>query len=139
MPVPATVSKQRAPGFTLIEVLVVLVLVGLVAGVALPRLLVISQRFETAANKKQLLAEIAGLGYRAYVTGRPLTLVSLPSADPQTDPVALPPGWGIEVATPLKYAFTGVCGGGRITITGPGEGPETWDLPPPFCKPVPAK
>ena len=61
--VPATVSKQRAPGFTLIEVLVVLVLVGLVAGVALPRLLAISQRFEAAASKKQVLAEIAGLGY----------------------------------------------------------------------------
>ncbi len=120
-------------GFTLIEILVVLVVVGLMAGLALPRLFAMAQRFEWASQREQLRVDVANLGYQAYRNGRSQVLDA--AARPDAAVLHVPPGWRLEVPAPIRYHFSGVCGGGRLTVFGPDGRIEQWQLAPPFCKP----
>ncbi len=122
-------------GFTLIEILVVMVIIGLLAGVALPRLSAMSQRYEMAEQRKTLLADIANLGYRSYVTGQALDLTSIAPPAPSTTLLSLPPGWKIEAQPPIHYSFNGTCSGGKIALINPDGWREEFHLLAPLCQP----
>ena len=135
-----TVGMQRIfKGFTPIEILVVLVIIGLLAGVALPRFYAISQRYEIAAQRESVLTEISNLGYRAYSSGQPTELASLASPAASSAPISIPPGWRIETRQPIRYSFNGICSGGKIILIGPDEFREELQLNPPLCKPATEK
>lgn len=127
-------------GFTLIEILVVLVIAGLLAGVAIPRFYAMAQNFEIASQRSSLITEIGNLGYRAYTSGRAIELSSqaAPVAKNLVDGTAIsfPPGWRMEVPQPIHYNFNGICSGGKITLLGPNEFREDLQLEPPLCKPA---
>lgn len=129
-------TQQSLNGFTLIEILVVLVLVGLLAGVALPSMHAISQRYEIAAQRETILTEISTLGYRAYNSGQATELAPLAASAARNSPVSIPPGWRIEAPKPIRYSFNGICSGGKITLIGPDEFREKLQLNPPLCKPA---
>lgn len=64
----------RQSGFTLLEVLIVLVMVGLLAGLALPQFNIIRERLEFTLNRDSFEQELSGLGYRAFKEGQSLML-----------------------------------------------------------------
>lgn len=122
-------------GFTLLEILVVMLIVGLLAGVVTPRLYHVAQRMEIAAQRTKILTEIASLGYRAYAYGQAIELpVVLPRQDiPATFPLELPPGWSIVIAQPIRYSFNGICSGGMLTLINPDKQREDLQLRAPQC------
>ncbi|MDO8890547.1 MAG: prepilin-type N-terminal cleavage/methylation domain-containing protein [Sulfurimicrobium sp.] len=131
-------NRINSRGFTLVEILVVLVVIGLIAGVAMPNMVKILQSTERAGQRDTLLGEIAGLGYRAYLTGQPITLGEVPvaaggEAEPQA-PFQIPQGWKLEIHQPITYNFNGICSGGKITLVSPDERREIFRLEPPRCK-----
>ena len=128
-------------GFTLLEILVVLAIVGLLAGVALPQLQRLLGSVELSSQRTDIRLAIEGLGYRAYAAGKPITLadaerstLSGGAAPPPNEPLQLPPGWQIKVATPIVYSLNGVCGGGRLSIINPEGRRENFQLRPPKCQ-----
>jgi prepilin-type N-terminal cleavage/methylation domain-containing protein len=130
--------RKFARGFTLIEILVVLVIAGLLAGVALPRLHTLSRRFEIAAEHDSLLSEIGNLGYRAYASGKGVELGNLPASATIPSPIKLPLGWRIEAQPPISYNSNGICNGGKIRLLGPEDFREDLQLTPPLCRPATA-
>ena len=89
-------------GFTLIEMLVVITIVALLAGLVTPTLYRLARRFEINAQREQITIEIAQLGYRAYLSGQPVALGQpaasgvQPSDASAKPPLNLPDGWRIE-------------------------------------------
>jgi general secretion pathway protein G len=131
-------SRPRAAaGFTLVEILVVLVIAGLVATLAMPEFRRLVASVEHSGQRKAILTQLDGLGYRAFSTGRPLVLASLPDANaasPSAAPLEVPAGWRLQVERPIRYAFNGQCSGGRITLVSPDERSEAFHLKPPLCR-----
>jgi prepilin-type N-terminal cleavage/methylation domain-containing protein len=72
-------------GFTLLEVLVVLALVGLMSALALPQFAVIRDRLEFSLSRESFEHELSGLGYRALTEGRPFILSGAYPRDPNAE------------------------------------------------------
>lgn len=131
---------RMSRGFTLLEILVVMAIAGLLAGVVLPQLRTIAQSVEIASQRTEVKSAIESLGYRAYATGKAVTLADIDpdrgrsngaSAPPA---IALPTGWQVRAQQPVYYSASGVCSGGKIEIVDPARGREAFRLEPPRCR-----
>ena len=67
-------ARTLRRGFTLLELLVVLSIVGLMGAVALPQFVIMRDRLEFALNRESLEQELSALGYRAFNEGRAFIL-----------------------------------------------------------------
>lgn len=134
--------REKQAGFTLIEMLVVLVITGLLAGLVGPSLYKLVQRGERAAQRQSLLSEIQSLGYRAYSDGHSIELQgtlqnaglmaeTVPNGLPE--PLLIPLGWKVEVRKTVRYNFNGMCSGGELNLITPEGDSESIELKGPRC------
>jgi prepilin-type N-terminal cleavage/methylation domain-containing protein len=122
----------RQSGFTLIEILTVLVIAGLLAALAAPPLLRLIGSTERSSQRGLLAGEITSLAYRAWLEGKPYTLGGDAKAA-TAYALHLSAGWRVECPKPITYAFNGICGGGRLSLLGPDGYREDWRLEGPRC------
>lgn len=132
-----TVGRQR--GFTLLEILVVLSLLGLIAGVALPRLSSLYDSSIRSFQRDEIRRQLEQLPIRAMEQSSEIILTSQTDPSEQGDlpalPIELPNGWSIKTSQPIHFLANGVCLGGEVSLSFAGRR-EQWRLSPPLCQPV---
>ena len=139
MPTSASFHPERrvaTSGFTLLELLVVMAVIGLLAAVVSPNLQRLVGSFDRATRRDGLIADVAALSYRAYAIGQSFELANGAYAELLRDgnPIlAVPQGWRVEIDAPIRFGFNGRCSGGRVTLVAPDGAREVLSLAAPDC------
>jgi len=125
-------------GYTLIEIVVVLVIFSLLAGLAVPRLTTMYNSVQTAYERDEVLARLGSLGYLAFQQGRDFELINYPAEQSALSPeeklpLELPKGWQVNTEKPIRFFANGVCGGGEVELIYQGREFLKIQLEPPFC------
>ena len=134
--------RKRCGGFTLLELVVVLVILGVVGALALPNLQNLYASATRRADRDLALDQVAGLGADALLRGHGLVIwpaaASLEGgqhgAGYARRELELPADWGFELDRPLLVQPNGVCLGARLTLIDPRGRRTEHDLEPPFCR-----
>jgi prepilin-type N-terminal cleavage/methylation domain-containing protein len=124
--------RARSDGFTLLEIMVVLVLLTLITSLVAPRLGTLYQALVLREQRDDLILQVQGLPYRAFRTGREFHLGSADAAG--VPPLDVPEGWVMDSDEPVVVKASGVCTGGTLELTH--EDGERWAyrVEPPFCR-----
>ena len=136
---------RRIGGFTLLELIVVLALVGLVTVLAVPNLERLYEGFTRKAEQGRILNRIAGLGREAMLRGRAFAVYGTGEESDEVwngrriagyEPYDLevPDGWAVSIDRPLLVRANGVCLGARVTLVHEGISAARVDLQAPFCR-----
>ena len=136
---------RRAPGFTLIELVVVLVLVGLVAVLALPNVQRLYEGFTRQAEQGRILNQIAGLGREAMLRGQAFAVYGSGGESGEESSggrvsgyasyaLELPEGWELNLDRPLLVRPNGVCLGATMTLVHRGATAARVELQAPYCR-----
>ena len=113
---------QQEAGFTLIEMVVVMTLIGLMAGIALPAM----QRWFDSISARAQLSEVSiqfqQLAARTALLSQTVVLNKDSWREKMSDgqaALALPDGWSVTSSTPVIFFHSGICDGGQIDLLGP--------------------
>ena len=113
-------------GYSLLEMLVVLVIVGLISGIALPALSVAYESWQWRTMQDEVINEISELPLRALREGRTFHL-------PSDKVLNLPENLRISFEPELVVNARGVCKGANMTISYLSR-QRTIQLLPPLCR-----
>lgn len=122
-------------GYTLLELLIVLVLMGLISGLAFPRLSQVYDSVQFSIERDNILFQIESLPFQVYQRGVAINLRELEKPLSE-DLLALPEGWSLDkdASTDVHYNALGFCSGGELTLVKQ-ERELALQLTPPMCRP----
>ena len=132
-PHPERTQRMRHRGFTLLEMIVVLAILGLAAALVAPSMVRSIDTWRRSAAMDVLLDQVRALPGNARGSGKPITVsdAALASAAP---PLRIDADWTLRVPKPWSVGANGVCQGGDV-IVGNGYGERTISVAAPFCDP----
>lgn len=118
-------TRQRQPGFTLLELMVVMVLLGLVASMTLPRLSRWYAGVQARAEAGLVLEGLRAQAFRAGALRRDLRLtarsVELGGEEAGLAHLSLPPGWALRRVVETVFRADGLCGNGLLALSSPSD------------------
>lgn len=127
-------TRAATRGFTLLEIIVVLAIMGLVAAVATPAVVRGIDSWRRQAQADALMDQLRGLPSRARAAGRPIE-VSTDTLATGTPPLRVDPGWTLAVPAPWQVQANGVCQGGQVELHGDDGRVLAMEATAPFCDP----
>ncbi|MBT0585046.1 prepilin-type N-terminal cleavage/methylation domain-containing protein [Alteromonas oceanisediminis] len=131
-----TLTKSVANrGYTLLELLIVLLLMGLLMGLTTPRLIQMYESVSFSIERDDVLYQLGSLPFMVYQRGQAFKLLDIEKAD-STDVITLPDGWRLESdeTSNIIYNAFGYCsGGGALFVKN--ERQLRVQLEPPMCRP----
>lgn len=122
---PPHVQARSRRGFTLIEVLIALSIIGLVAAVAVPGLAHRLDRAFSDADLQQVQTSMRMLPARVATLGVDLKLDTSATTTPLPDgspPLDIPSGWELKVERAAMLSRTGACEAGSFVLGEPASG-----------------
>lgn len=123
--------RPPAPGFSLLELLVVLMLIAVMTALVAPRLQGTVEAIASSGERAEVVRQLEGMPLLARQQGLPIHVAV--AQDMGTLLPGLPEGWQVQPLTPLKIAANGVCGNARLRVAGR-DTVEEWSLATPDCK-----
>ena len=121
-----SVSPPNSQGFTIIEAIIVLVLLGAILAIVAPNLSRTFESFSTAAELRKIASQINLMSKKSFLVRKEVLL--------GRDTLKLQKGWDIETETPIIFSQKGFCSGGEIVIKNNQETLLISKLEPPFCE-----
>lgn len=120
-------------GFTLLELVVVLSIIGLVTAMAAPSVLNSIGSWQRQTQVNALVDQLRGLPARARGSGKRIVIDNdaLVGADA---PLRLAEGWSITAPAPWQVNANGVCQGGQV-LASDGKRQVAIEAQSPFCEP----
>jgi len=109
-------------GFTLLEMLFVLVVVGLLVGLTVPRFAAGIEQRELIAQRADIEDQLRELPRRVRLNAHPVQLpldMKQPDIGDGFAPLRLPSGWQIAFAPPLEISMLGTCSASTVAVTQP--------------------
>ena len=145
-PARAHVPRASAPGFTLVEVIVLLVIIASLTALAYSFMVPFGARVQAAFARSDLEHQLLELPQRVRLSGHGGILTSqsgdvegaLPEAGLEAWQVlrmTLPDGWRLRIDKPIVYHLSGSCEGGEVILARPPE-MLRYELVAPLCRPA---
>lgn len=130
-----TSSTTHNAGYTLLELIIVLVLMGLLMGLTTPRLMQLYESVSFSLQRDEILFQLESLPFSSFQRGEAFKLSQL-SEESSSSLVSLPEGWAFDpyFAEDVTYSPFGYCSGGEARFT-KGTRELVLKLTAPMCRP----
>ena len=120
-------------GFTLLEMIVVMAIIGLAAATVVPALGRVVATVRYNGEVQDIANQLGRLAFRAYSSGKPMTLSEDVQKSPKTAIVEMPSGWSLTIVQPIHFNAMGLCDGGSVSIIAPDGDVKSVRLAAPDC------
>ncbi len=130
-------KRNMVKGFSLLELLIVLIIMGSVSTIALPQIQRSLEAYQFSVEKSQVLSGINTLVNISYRNASQFEILKLPSGTTWIDEhINIPRDWSVYSREPITFYPNGSCSGGTIVIQNQKE-TFNYELPPPYCLALP--